>query len=66
MVATGMAASLHELIKQIAERDARDINRTDSPLIRVPDALAIETYGLTPQEVATKIIEQARTVTTQS
>lgn len=66
MIAAGHEASLGELIKQIAERDARDMNRSDSPLIRVPDALAIETYGLTTQEVASKIIERARSVTTHS
>lgn len=64
LVATGHEVTLGELMKQIAERDARDMNRPDSPLIRVPDALAIETYGLTPRQVAEKIIERARSVTT--
>lgn len=48
------------LVKQIAERDARDMNREDSPLRKAPGALAIETYGMSPKEVATKIIEAAQ------
>lgn len=66
LVATEHEVSVGELMKQIAERDARDMNRSDSPLIRVPDAMVIETYGLTPHEVAEKIIERARSVTTHS
>jgi cytidylate kinase len=38
------------------------MNRADSPLKRVPDALAIETYGMTPQQVAQKIVDHARTL----
>jgi len=48
------------LVKQIAERDARDMNREESPLRKAPGALAIETYGMTPEEVAAKIIGVAR------
>jgi cytidylate kinase len=58
----GMHVPLEDLAKQIAERDARDMNRADSPLKRVPDALAIETYGMTPQQVAQKIVDHARTL----
>lgn len=62
MEARGESVDLNDLMKQIAERDARDINRADSPLRRVPDALAVETYGLTPEQVAEKIIERALSV----
>ena len=61
--AKGHAMDVNELMAQISERDSRDINRADSPLRRVHDALAIETFGLMPEEVADKIIERARAVT---
>lgn len=63
MLQKGEDIELNVLMAQIAERDSRDINRADSPLRRVHDALAIETFGLTPDEVAEKIIERARVVT---
>lgn len=63
--AKGMPVEIDELIRQIAERDARDMNRADSPLRRVPDALVVETFGLTPEEVAQRIIERARAVASQ-
>ncbi len=61
--AKGTELELNDLMAQIAERDSRDINRQDSPLRRVPDALAIETFGLTPQQVADLIIARAQNVT---
>ncbi len=66
LVAKGESVGLNELMRQIAERDARDINRADSPLTRVPDALAIETFGLTPEQVAEIIIAKARSVTSST
>lgn len=52
----GQSLSFEELIRQIAERDHRDYTRQDSPLKKVDDAIVVETFGLTPEEVADRIV----------
>lgn len=52
---SGQEMEYSELLRQIAERDHRDYTRPDSPLRKVPGAHVIETYGLTPVEVADHI-----------
>lgn len=42
--------------KEMQERDNRDITRDDSPLTVAPEATVIETAGLSPEQVAEKII----------
>lgn len=61
--ARGMTVDYSELLKQIAERDHRDYTRADSPLTKVPDAHVVETFGLTPAQVAEAIVRIARSVT---
>jgi len=58
--AKGENYDLNDLRKQIAERDHRDSTREDSPLIKVADAHLVETFGLSPDDVAQKIILIAR------
>lgn len=60
LLARGELITYEELMKQIAERDHRDYTREDSPLTKAPGVTVVETYGLTPEEVATKIVELAR------
>lgn len=43
--------------KEIEERDFRDINRDTNPLVRVSDAIYIDTSYLTEDEVYDKILE---------
>lgn len=64
--ARGVPVDYSDLLKQIAERDHRDYTRADSPLTKVPDAHVVETFGLTPQQVAEAIVLIARTVTARS
>jgi len=37
--------------EQIAERDSRDRNRTESPLVQAPDAVYLDTTGMSVEEV---------------
>lgn len=51
----GMAVP-NDLARQIADRDHRDYTRPESPLSVAPDALVIESYGLSPGQVVDQII----------
>ncbi len=48
---TGVAVHLEELAAQIAERDRRDANREIGPMIAAPDAIHVDSTGLTIPEV---------------
>jgi CMP/dCMP kinase len=58
--AVGTPVDLDELTQQIAERDARDRNRSTSPLIQAPDATYIDTSDLSPEEVEDRILALIR------
>ena len=47
--------SLQAVVKEVVERDHRDYTRKDSPLMLAEDAMIIETFSLTPAEIARKI-----------
>jgi CMP/dCMP kinase len=51
----GKECILGNILESLKERDARDINRTESPLRAADDALVIDTTDLTPFEVILKI-----------
>jgi cytidylate kinase len=58
----GEAIDFEELQAQIAERDARDMNRADSPLRQAPDAHLLDTTDLSIEaavEAARRIVEAA-------
>jgi len=58
----GETITYHELERQIAERDARDINRADSPLRQAPDAHLLDTTHLSIEaavEAARRIVDTA-------
>ncbi len=47
----GLATDLADTIREIRERDHRDMNRQDSPLKQAPDAIRLDTTRLSPEEV---------------
>lgn len=52
--------SAEELAKQLAERDARDRGRAESPLTQAKDAVLLDSTGLGVDEVVAKVLEIAR------
>lgn len=57
LATAGHAVSPAELEAEIARRDHLDSTRAVSPLVRVPDAVLIDTTGLTVDEVVNRILE---------
>ena len=58
----GISANLRGLICDIEERDARDTNRKDAPLIPAQDALIIDTGKLSIDEVVNKVLDTLKFV----
>lgn len=46
--------------QQIAERDTRDRGRSDSPLVQAPDAVYLDTTGMSIEEVEEAILKMIR------
>jgi cytidylate kinase len=55
----GADVDLDEIARDIERRDARDSTREHSPLRPAPGAVTIDTDGMTPQQVADRIVEIA-------
>ncbi len=53
----GIDVSLPDLSWDIAQRDARDANRTVAPFKPAPDAQVIDSTSLTPEEVVADILQ---------
>jgi CMP/dCMP kinase len=53
----GIDVSLPDLSWDIAQRDARDANRTVAPFKPAPDAQVIDSTSLTPEEVVAQILQ---------
>jgi cytidylate kinase len=53
-------ATPEKLAAQIAERDDRDRRRAQSPLVQAPDALYIDSTGLTAEQVEDRILQYVR------
>jgi cytidylate kinase len=51
----GMDSDYERVRHEVESRDHRDITREDSPLMVAPDAILMESAGLTPEEIAQKI-----------
>lgn len=49
-----------QLAVQIAERDARDRGRAESPLLQASDAVYVDSTGLTPDQVEEQILRIVR------
>ena len=56
----GIVVSEETVEHEMAARDARDTQRQASPLARAPDAVLLETDGLSPDEVVEQILEICR------
>lgn len=52
----GISCELSQICKEISERDYRDMNRKESPLVCVEDAVIVDTSDMTIDEVKNKII----------
>ena len=48
--------SLEEIERDIAERDHRDMTRENSPLVRVPEAVLVDSSDMTIEEVVEEIL----------
>lgn len=56
----GIPSTLEQLKKDIAERDAYDMNREISPLVKADDAIEMDTTGMTIEAVTERIIQLAQ------
>ncbi|MGH9613577.1 MAG: (d)CMP kinase [Bryobacteraceae bacterium] len=50
LAARGQRRAIHAVAEEIAERDHRDRTRGESPLLQAPDAIHVDTSGLTLDE----------------
>lgn len=62
----GIESTYDQLVKDIAERDAYDMNRDISPLRKAVDAIEIDTTGLSIEEVTEQIISLANKAISQA
>jgi cytidylate kinase len=58
--ARGKVVRLEDVLADMRERDARDANRDAAPLIKAPDAVEVDTGGMTVEEVIDAIVRLAR------
>jgi cytidylate kinase len=63
LLAKGEHASLEEIKLNLETRDEVDSNRTESPLLKVSDAIEIDTSSLTFSEQVEQIIDLVKKVT---
>ena len=56
----GIEADLEAIKADIRERDERDMNRSEAPLVKVPDATEIDTSDMTIDEVVKTIGDMIR------
>jgi CMP/dCMP kinase len=56
MVAKGDTVSLPAVVKEVVERDYRDYTRDDSPLMLAEDAIIVESFGLSPDDIIERIV----------
>ena len=62
LIEKGQTADLSTLCEEIKERDYRDMHRDNSPLVRVPDAVYIDSSFMTIEEVKNAIIAEYKDV----
>lgn len=56
MVAKGDPVTLPAVVKEVVERDHRDYTRDDSPLMLAEDAIIVESFGLSPDDIIERIV----------
>lgn len=54
--AKGQDVSLQAVVVDVVERDHRDYSRPDSPLSLAEDAVIIESFGLSPNDIVERIV----------
>lgn len=57
LIEKGIECDLQVVMNEIEERDWRDMHREISPLVRVPEAILIDTSDMTIEEVTQKVID---------
>ena len=50
-IAKGISTTKEKVLQELKNRDLRDTTRKNNPLIKVPDAIEIDTTGMTPDEL---------------
>lgn len=60
LVERGHTAAIEEVLAEMKERDARDQGRAVAPLARAPDAVEIDSGGLSPTEVVARMANIVR------
>jgi cytidylate kinase len=58
----GVQTTLEEVEREMRARDHRDSTRADSPLVRPPDAVYLDTTHLGPDQVEAAIVELVRRI----
>jgi 3-phosphoshikimate 1-carboxyvinyltransferase len=56
----GFAVSIHSLLHEIRERDARDSGRAQAPLRAAADAIVLDTTALTPDQAVALVLQRCR------
>ncbi|MDY7579901.1 (d)CMP kinase [Herbaspirillum sp. RTI4] len=56
LIDKGFSASMQDLSKDLAERDARDMNRASAPLKPATDAHLLDTSGMSAEEAVAQVI----------
>jgi cytidylate kinase len=54
----GLSANMAALLQEIRERDARDSRRAAAPLQKSPDAIEIDTTGISVEEVVAAVLAE--------
>ena len=62
----GLSASMDALLQEIRERDARDTQRAEAPLRKCPDAIELDTTGVSIEAAVKRILELYRQRATQA
>lgn len=57
-IAKGVDTTLEKVLIDLKERDHRDTNRKYNPLIKVDDAIVIDTTGMTPDDMIDEILKR--------
>lgn len=56
LIEKGIECNLEEIEAQMKERDYRDMHRENSPLVKVPDAVVVDSSYMTADEVTDRIV----------
>ena len=56
LIQKGIPATLDSLLRDLRERDARDSGRADAPLTVAPDAMVVDTTGLSIVEAIERVV----------